>query len=717
MRWLAAAALLLASAPVSAQETASPRFPGQVELVTVDAVVLDRAGQPVTGLTAADFAITENGVSQALASFEAVVVPGMVEERPAPPQPFSTNVGPQERQGRTFVLVFDDIHLSPGQAFRAKAAAAEFLRSGVAPGDRVTLIATGGGAWWNARMPEGRDHLLAILQRLDGRYVPDSSPDKITDFEALRIEVYQDLDLAQKVKRRFDAYGAVGQERVAAPQPRDRPMTGDYGIIDPVVRSRAGEVYQRALSRVKISLGVLQRALRSLGGTRGRKAAVLLSQGFVYDVNLDEMKQVVEASRRANVPIYFVDTRGLSSLPEAMTAAFGRPLEVQDTVAVLADITRDAEGAESLALDTGGFVAKNTNDLARALQRVSVESRAYYLLGYVPSDLRRDGRFRKIEVKLTGGGRRGLRVRARRGYYAPLDAPAPGETAKTAKGTAFGEHADIVSALESPFEMEQVPLRVAAFVFDEVLRDRANVTLAVEVDVSDFAFEPVEGRLHDSMAFLVEAQHRETGEYYRYDQTIEMALLPATYQKLRRGWYPVSREFSLPPGGYQAKVVVRDMKGGRLGSVIHDFEVPAAGTFRVSSPLLSDEVDKGDGSAAPKPRLRVSRTFAPDAMLYCQFAVYGAQRDPGDGMPRVSAGYEVRRADGSVFKRSPPTPIRPTSLGALLRLHGISLAGAGPGDYALRLTVRDDLAGRVIELREPFAIRAEPAPPSAATAR
>ena len=226
----------------------------------------------------------------------------------------------------------------------------------------------------------------------------------------------------------------------------------------------------------------------------------------------------------------------------------------------------------------------------------------------------------------------------------------------------------------------------------------------MEIDVRGLGFKEEADRANDALAFLIEAQHRETGEYYRYDQKIELSLLPQTRRKLEQTWYPVAREFTLPPGAFQAKIVVRDLNTGQVGSLVHEFEVPAAGHLRVSSPLLSDAIETGaDGTK--KPVLQVRRQFARDGLLYCQFAVYGAARDEkGSLMPKVSAGYEIRRRDGAVFKRTNPTPINPTSVGALLRLNGISLQGAAPGDYELVLTVRDELAGQAVEVREPFAI-------------
>jgi hypothetical protein len=49
-----------------------------------------------------------------------------------------------------------------------------------------------------------------------------------------------------------------------------------------------------------------------------------------------------------------------------------------------------------------------------------------------------------------------------------------------------------------------------------------------------------------------------------------------------------------------------------------------------------------------------------------------------------------------------PTRINPTSLGTLLRLNGMSLTGAEPGEYELVLRVRDEIGGGNLELREPF---------------
>ena len=685
-----------------AQAAPAPAFPARVELVTVDVVVVDKAGRAVAGLGEKDFSVLEDGVPQRITSFEPVVLPA------APPSPgtrhepprVSSNFGPEAQPTRTFLLVFDDIHLSPGLAVAAKAAASEFLRTGVREGDRVSLLATSGAAWWNARMPEGRSELVTVLKRLDGRYITEASPDRVTEYEAMRIVEYDDPDVAYQVQRRFDAYGTARRERSGERQYRDTlDTTSVVGLIDPYVRGRAVDVHRQATERRRITMRSMTRALQALAGVKGRKAMLLVSAGFVYEPGFKDMKTLLEASMRVNVPIHFIDTRGLKGLPEFMTAQYADAFDVQDTVAVLADISREAEGSENLALDTGGIVVKNTNDLASGIGRVAAESQAYYLLGYSPSNTARDGRFRRITVKLAPPRSKGVRLRARRGYFAP-------EEGRASDVVREGSDPEIGRALDSPFERRELPLRVQAFSFDEATTGRVNALISAEIGVSQLSLVEQEGRMTGELAFLIEAQHRESGEYWNVDEKIEIAMLPETYKRLTRTGYTVSRELSLPPGGYQAKVVVRELRSGRIGSVIHDFEVPGLTSFRVSTPVLSDALEEPaeGGSGAARPVLSLKRRFAPGSTLYVQYSVLGATRDQATLLPRVSAGYEIRRRDGSVFKSAPQTAIKPTSIGSLLRLNGINLAGAAPGSYELVLHVKNELDGKELEVREPFEI-------------
>jgi hypothetical protein len=359
-----------------------------------------------------------------------------------------------------------------------------------------------------------------------------------------------------------------------------------------------------------------------------------------------------------------------------------------------------AEGADNLAADSGGFTVRNTNDLTAGLNRIAEESRSYYLIGYAPTDTRRDGRFRKIQVKVAG--RKGLQVRARRGYYAPLEG---GQSAADEKTKSEGNDPDIQAALDSPYELPAIPMRMSSFVFDETLLGKAATFVATEIDVRALAFREEEGRSVDTLEFLLVVAHRESGEFYRYDQKIDMRLSPQTKEKLFQAWMPIVRDFELAPGGYQAKMVVRDANSRRLGTLVHEFEVPKLDSqLRASSPIVSDTLQQDDEKATPRPSMIVRRSFAPDATLYLQFEVYGAQKEKATGMPKVTAGYNIRRKGGDVVRRYDATPIRPTSLGKLSRIVGSPLEGLEPGDYEVVLGLRDELAEKTVEIVEPFSV-------------
>jgi hypothetical protein len=203
----------------------------------------------------------------------------------------------------------------------------------------------------------------------------------------------------------------------------------------------------------------------------------------------------------------------------------------------------------------------------------------------------------------------------------------------------------------------------------------------------------------------VAATHLGTGQVFRFEQTTELNLRPETKRQLDVWWYPVSRDFTLPTGAYQARVVVRDRASGRLGSVTHHFEVPALDDFRVSTPILTDQVQAdAAGVAVPKPVLVARRTFASGTTLFCQFTAYNAALAATTRQPSASAAWILRKADGTVIRQTEMRGIVPGEGGALTRMYGITLAGLEPGAYELVLLVRDDLRPRTVELREPFSV-------------
>jgi hypothetical protein len=287
-------------------------------------------------------------------------------------------------------------------------------------------------------------------------------------------------------------------------------------------------------------------------------------------------------------------------------------------------------------------------------------------------------------------------VRARRGYWAPgRDEKAPKPDARDA---------GIQRALDAPFDLSDVPVRAVAQVLGASGSGEADVLLTAEVDIRGFAFTEHDQTSRDTLETLLLVARRDTGEFTRFDQQFEMSFKPETRERVEGTWFPVTRELTLSPGPYQARIVARDRNSGRVGSVSHDFEVPALAGLRVSSLALGDRLHEAGtpGSRVPEPTAR--RAFPPSGVLHCRFEVYGAAKDPKTGQPDVTAGFSIRRRDGRLLVAMPETPLTPGKDGALGRSLGAPLDGAPPGGYELIVLVTDLVAGRVAEVREPFVI-------------
>jgi VWFA-related protein len=685
-----------------------PRFPSSVEEVIVDVVVNDRARTPVGGLRREDFLIAEDGVPQSIASFEAVdITPSAAPRDALEPWPtVSANPAAGGRPpGRTFFVVFDDVRMTPAHAAASKRALIAFLRTSVDDADNLLLVTTSGSTWWGDQVAEGRDDVVALVAGLKGRQAVEVLPDKMSEAEAYRIVVQRDAEAFEHVLRRLKRIApslAVPRRETTGLldgsecDPRMNP-DGSADMDPGLVCESARVTHLRAVANLRDTLVFLERGLASLAGVRGRKAAVVVSPGFHYDAELAEFRSVVQASRRANAPVYFLSTVGLADLPLEMSAQVGQPIAPGDVSLALRDTREASGGSEVLAADTGGLVVR-TNDLVKGLRRIADEARRHYLIGYTPTNTARDGKYRKIEVKLAAAGagaadRGEWEIRARRGYYSPRDG-----------GPVRDPGAPVREALASPFDFAGIPMRMAVYAFEDKAPGRTRCLLVGELDIRALAFHEAEGRAVASVELAFVTLGRDGGRT-EHAERIEMKLQAATREQLTRDWYVVRRELELPAGVHQARIVARDSGSGRLGSVSHRIDIPPHFSYRITTPLVSDTLEPVPKGAPPRLAPIARREFGARSRVFLSLDVFGAERGDVSGRPRVSMGYTVFRPDGGVLTQLASKPIEPMPDGSLHRIVGFTAEDAGPGEYRIEGEVVDEQTGQVLLFSEAFTLR------------
>ena len=684
---------------VPSAATQTPVFQTESALVTVDVVVLASDGKPVSGLTRDDFVVKEDGRPQTLAAFEAVeaTVPGLA----APPTTgtpsaarFATNVSAPPTR-RTFAIVIDDLHIGEMNIEQAKKAVEAFVETQTLPGDRLVLLTAADGRYWatNRGAADGgfERALDRVVSRRGGR---DRLALRMSPVEAMRIAEAGDELVAERVLRRRAVLSGLCVWTGVACECSMGARSGECMV--PPGAPGAEETYALARRSIQQTLQVLRVAAQRLGAERERKTLVLVSEGFMLDPGFDGFRQVREECARSNVVVYFLDARGLATGPEFLSAAGPTgAIPAQDIGPTLAMWRLEDTGSRTLAEETGGRVLQ-TNDLVSGLTTVADESRVTYLLGYEPTNGKRDGRYRKLKVDVR---RPDLQVRARSGYFAMSgkEKPAPKPTA-------------VQRALRDLFDADAIPLRLAAYVMgpapvqSPVPKTGLEVLIAGEVRLDALEQHLKDGRLVSEPKLKLLVSSRE-GEKHESDWTLEIELKqPAA--GAAAAWHPFLTRIAMAPGDHRARLVVES--GGRVGSVTADFIVPGFMEARLATPILSDRLVNRPGDRGVLPLAR--RSFESGGTLYCWLELQGAAVEGATAVPRATVGFVVR-SEGREWATGPATAMNVES-GRPTRLIALPLAGAPAGESEIQLTVRDEVSGRTFEAREPF--RVEPAAAAAA---
>lgn len=568
-----------------------PTFRAQIDYVEVSAIVTDDDGNLVKNLTKDDFQILENGKPQTIAVFNPVEIPFRQPERTlieGRPLKFDVANNDRVRDGRVYVIVLDDYHIGAQRSGLVKKAAREFVEKHVANNDLVAVIHASGRSNASQEFTNNKDLLLASIDKFMGMRLRSATLERLQDY-----------------RNRVEYQNALAASSGDANAARDKALD----MLDPerAYHARSAMDTLRNLSRV----------LESVNGSR--KSVILFSEGIDYNITdimgvntgskyasdvLYSMRDAIGAATRSNVAYYTIDPRGLVAVSDDEAMMDAPPQDV--TLGLNPWNVRDEQrlaqmSLMSLAEETGGAYSVNSNDFSRIYDRIVRDSSSYYLLGYYPTDDRRNGSVRRIQVKVN---RKDVKVFARKAYQAPKDKEEKKIT-ESATGTSPEVRAVLNAALPTPglnLSVHAAPFKGAA--------KKASVAVTVQVEGDRLSLKE-DGETYTNALEISMMAMDLLGKVPDGDRAnLDLKLRKQTRDLMAQAGIRSVTTLDLPPGRYQLRVAAREANNGAVGSVFTDLEVPdfSAQAFSMSGILLSSS----GAALTPTPRMEESlRTLLP----------------------------------------------------------------------------------------------------------
>ncbi|HYN06866.1 MAG TPA: VWA domain-containing protein [Vicinamibacterales bacterium] len=658
-RWSKCAiALLLLAMSASARTQERPQDPApqqptfrlRVDSVSVDVIVLDRSGKPVTDLTADDFEVREANKVQKIETFKFVRSEDTVDAT-APREILSIQDQQREaanEQNRLFAIFLDDYHVRRNNSLRVRDAIGRFV-SQLTPRDlvAVTYPLTPAGALTFSRNHDGTARAVANFEGRKYDYTPRNP------FE----ERYQ-LQPPELLERMRNELTISGLESLC---------------------TYLGSLREGRKTVLFVSEGMsgtLPPGVRTSGNIIGSSpVSPSSSQAFFNSADLlNQFRQLFVSASRANTSIYTLDPRGLA------TSEF----DLADRVATEADrqvLTESLDSLRVIADQTDGRAIVNRNDPVPELRRMAQDTNAYYLLGYTTSVAPRDGKFHEIQVRVK---RKDVDVRARKGYWAYTVEDAERATAPP-KPLA---PRDVVTALDDLAEVVEPSSRRPVMLWMGASRGteagaggKAVVTLAWEPTPGTPDPSEVVDRLNVTATSI-------------YGEVLFKGLVARDPQASRPGG---AVTFQAPPGEIRARVVAENARGLRLDNAETTLSVP---DFTTPGPTIATPIvfrgrtarDLQLIKAATAPVPAASRIFSRTERLLVRFDAYG----PAGTTPAIVMRLLNRNGESMAALPAPTAGASPATFQV-----EVGLGALPPGDYLIEIaaTSGSDTTRKLLAIR------------------
>jgi VWFA-related protein len=683
MRRLMAAALvgLMAGLPGFAQQQAGDRtftMKVQTDIVLTNVVVRDKkTGEVVKGLKQSDFTILENGKPQTIASFdyqnvdeaavlrESTTVTGKATIADLLNRDFAASPAAL-RDHRLIVMFFDLSSMQPEDIDRAVEAAQDYVNKKMQPADLVALVSMATG--------------LSMDQ----------------DFTSDKAAVLKGLGKYNGTEGTGFANGNEGGN--------------SGGTSDDASSFTADDSEYNSLNTDR-ELYAIRTIAKSLERVDQRKSMLYFSGGLTRQgvENQASMRAATNEAVKANMAIYSVDSRGLEAMPPVGNASKGslRGTAAYSGGAMQSQLDANFGSQETLATlssDTGGKAFFDSNDFAPAFQQVQHDTEAYYIVGFHSTNTARDGSYRHLTVKLN---RNDGKIDYRPGYYAPADF----QHQKTED-----REVALTEQLQSDLPATDVAVYLQALYF-RLQGDKFFIPVSLIVPGSQIHSVKNGDRDKANIDVMGQVKNAQGIVVGNVRDNVKLTLDAA--QQVQRKNIQYSTGFTLAPGKYHLKFVVRENQTGAMGSFETDLQIPdlKKSPLKLSSIVLSSQRVPNTAKKTASPLVRdgvewipnVPHVFRQDQHLYFLYEVYDPTKQKGTPEAASSPGL-TRRESGPVrvltnieflsggvkVYETPLVEAKAINIperGAVEFQFDVPLTQLKPGTYVCQVNVIDDAGG------------------------
>lgn len=524
----------------------TPTFRATSRLVLVDVVVTSKKGEFVRGLKPGDFSLLEDGKPQRVTGFAAHLSSDAASAAPAiqlPPNQFTNYNAPAPDHPITIIL-FDMLNTEIMDRAYARQQMLKFLVS-MPKGQPIALFTLGSKLQMVQGFTQSSDSLVAaakaVVDKNEGARL-QTTEDELEDAEAT------DAELAAMAGRTPASAISLAQSL------------------------KVEQEFQMDV-RVRSTLASLQALAQAVAGYPGRKNLIWLSGDFpialgpeaaeqthlpMYLLYEREVNETADRLSSSQIAVYPIDVRGLQVI--GMGASMRRASSPDQVSRQFNSKTNTEFTMNDIARETGGEAFYNQNDLNALMQRSLDEGTNYYTLAYAPTNHDWNGRYRKIEVKVSSEG---AKLRHRRGYYAMAD--------ESDKNTA----AHLLAAAMQPTVPESTRLLMKVQVLPPG-PDHKSVSIDFAISPSDLVFDDgTDQRKSTIVDFMAVALDKNLKEVALQSNTVDANLRPESFEGVLKRGFPGHIDLELKPGRYVLRLGAIDRNSQKIGTVDVPMTIPA----------------------------------------------------------------------------------------------------------------------------------------------